>query len=225
VARFLPQLPGYLYAFDEQNLYVNLYMAKTAVLPHPLTPIRIVQETAYPWNGGVCLTLNPEQAVTFTLHLRIPGWAQGQPVPSDLYCYSDLTGLADLSGLVNGEPIVIKIVKGFVAIRRTWQAGDVVTLELPMPVQRVLGHEQVVNNRGRVALERGPLVYCVEGVDNGRLADLCLPDTMPLTTESRPDLLSGVTVIHGEGLVAIPYYAWANRGVGEMAVWLSRTEN
>jgi DUF1680 family protein len=94
-----------------------------------------------------------------------------------------------------------------------------------MPVQRVLCHEQVVNNRGRVALERGPLVYCVEGVDNGRLADLSLPDTMPLTTESRPDLLSGVTVIHGEGLFAIPYYAWANRGVGEMAVWLSRTEN
>jgi DUF1680 family protein len=119
----------------------------------------------------------------------------------------------------------MEIVDGFVAIHRTWQAGDVVTLELPMPVQRVLGHEQVVNNRGRVALERGPLVYCVEGVDNGRLSDLSLPDTMPLTTESRPDLLSGVTVIRGEGLFAIPYYAWANRGIGEMAVWLSRTEN
>jgi len=124
---------------------------------------------------------------------------------------------------VNGQQIPVEPVKGFVTISRTWQAGDIVEVDLPMPIQRVVSHEQVAANRGRVALERGPLVYCVEGVDNGRLADLHLPDDAALRAEHQPDLLGGVTVIRREGkrpFLAIPYYAWANRGAGEMAVWL-----
>jgi hypothetical protein len=222
VARFLPQLPEYLYAYDDEGVYVNLYMANMAALPHPITPIQIRQVTDYPWNGRIQLMLNPERAAAFTLHLRVPGWAQGQPVPSDLYRYAQPAAEA-VRIQVNGEEIPVEPVKGFVTISRTWQSGDRVMIELPMPVQRVLGHEQVAANRGRVALERGPLVYCVEGVDNGRLADLHLPDDAALTAEHQPDLLGGVTVIRGEGerpFLAIPYYAWANRGAGEMAVWL-----
>jgi DUF1680 family protein len=227
VARFLPQLPQYLYATDDDHVYVNLYMANTAVLSHRLMPIRIRQVTDYPWNGRVQLTLDPERTAAFGLRLRLPGWAQNQPVPSDLYRYADASP-EPVTIQVNGEGIRVEPVKGFVTINRTWQAGDTVEIMLPMPVRRVLCHEQVAANRGRVALERGPLVYCVEGVDNGRLNDLYLPDDAALTVEHRPDLLGGVMVIRGEGerpFLAVPYYAWANRDVGEMAVWLPRAGN
>jgi DUF1680 family protein len=190
-------------------------------------PIRIRQVTDYPWNGRVQLTLDPERTAAFGLRLRLPGWAQNQPVPSDLYRYADASP-EPVTIQVNGEGIRVEPVKGFVTINRTWQAGDTVEIMLPMPVRRVLCHEQVAANRGRVALERGPLVYCVEGVDNGRLNDLYLPDDAALTVEHRPDLLGGVMVIRGEGerpFLAVPYYAWANRDVGEMAVWLPRAGN
>ena len=202
-------------------------MTNTAILPYPHTPIQIRQVTDYPWNGRIHLTLNPEQTAAFTLHLRIPGWAQNQPVPSDLYHYLRPTA-EQVSLQINGERFLAEPLNGFAAIERTWQDGDSVEIDLPMPVQRVVSHEQVAVNQGRVALERGPLVYCVEGADNGRLADLQLPDNAALTVEHQPDLLGGVTVIRGEGerpFLAIPYYAWANRGVSEMAVWLPRGSN
>jgi hypothetical protein len=142
---------------------------------------------------------------------------------------------------VNGESTAIEPVKGYAVIDRAWQPGDKVALELPMPVRRVVANEQVEADRGRVALMRGPLVYCLEGVDvaGGKVRELALPDDAPLATEFRSDLLGGVQVITGEAepaaandrstasapvhFTAIPYYAWANRAQGEMAVWLART--
>ena len=126
---------------------------------------------------------------------------------------------------MNGEAFELDVADGFTQIRRRWQAGDVIELSLPMPIRRVVSHKNVKDNEGRVALERGPLVYCVEGVDNGeRVTHLTLPDQARLQTEYRPDLLNGVTVIRADqpSLVAIPYYAWAHRGDGEMAIWLPR---
>ncbi|MCB0000458.1 MAG: glycoside hydrolase family 127 protein, partial [Anaerolineales bacterium] len=184
--------------------------------------VQLRQQTDYPWHGEILLTVSPEKAATFTLKLRLPGWAQGQPVPSDLYRYwQPQPSLPQL--LVNDQPHPVLLEDGFIHIHRRWQPGDRVSLTLPMPVQRVLSHPAVTENQGRVALERGPLVYCAEGVDNeGRLSELSLADTAPLTARYEPDLLNGMVVIRGGELTAVPYYAWSHRGEGEMAVWLTR---
>jgi DUF1680 family protein len=124
---------------------------------------------------------------------------------------------------VNGKPVPLSLDKGFARIRRRWQKGDVVQLDLPMPIRRVLAHDGVAEYRGKAAIERGPVVYAVEAIDNGgTLRDLQVPLDAALAHEFRKGLLGGVVVITGKGLVAIPYFAWANRGKGETAVWLPR---
>jgi uncharacterized protein len=165
--------------------------------------------------------VNPEKAKTFTLVLRIPGWTQNKPVPSDLYSYF---GLSDekVKLKVNGETLEPKTRKGYATIKRKWKKGDVIELSLPMPIRRVLSHKKVKENTDLVAVERGPLVYCAEAIDNGGQAlDLSLADNVALTAQ-RENLLDGVTVIKGDELTLIPYYAWSHRGEGEMAVWLKR---
>jgi len=223
--RFIASLPGYVYAVDGNSLYVNLFVAGEGEVSLNGQSVRLRQETNYPWAGRLRLCVDPAQKAEFALRLRVPGWAHNQPVPSDLYRYSDTNADAPLL-TVNGESVPLLLEKGYAVLRRAWQAGDVVELTLSLPVRRVLCHEAVEANRGRVALMRGPLVYCVEGADNGgSVADLSLADDAPLTVEHRPELLNGVTVIRGEGerpLTAIPYYAWAHRGAGEMAVWMRR---
>jgi hypothetical protein len=179
----------------------------------------------------VTLFVEPDAPVAFTLHLRIPGWAQGRPVPGDLYRYLG-RGDVPVSLSVNGEPWPVEMERGFVPIHRTWRRGDQVELVLPMPVRRVVAHERVAADRGRVALERGPLVYCAEGVDHAvSVFDLVAPDGAPLVAERRPDLLGGVTVLRGPvqttagastTLTAVPYHLWSHRGVGQMTVWFWR---
>jgi DUF1680 family protein len=240
VVRFLPSIAGYVYAQQERDLFVNLFVAGSADLTVQGRKVRVRQETRYPWDGQVTVTLEPERAEELTLHVRVPGWARGRPVPSDLYRYVG-SGEEPFVLAVNGEPQKVEIVKGFAAIRRTWKMGDTVALSLPMPVRRVVSHEKVEANAGRVALERGPVVYCAEGVDNGGgVFNLVLPDDSPLEARRRDGLLGGITVIEGQALafsaaedgrsvvtrkqdfVAVPYYAWAHRGQSEMAVWLPR---
>jgi DUF1680 family protein len=240
VVRFLPSIAGAVYAQRERDVYVNLFIAGKADLTADGVKLGVRQETRYPWDGKVTIRVDPARPVALTLHVRIPGWAQGRPVPSDLYRYADPT-VAPFSLAVNGQPVKPEIVKGFAVLPRTWRAGDVVELDLPMEVRRVLAHEKVEADAGRVALERGPVVYCAEAVDNGgRAFNLVLPDDARLEARPRPDLLGGVTVVAGRALallpgadgrsvatqeqefVAIPYYAWAHRGEGEMAVWLPR---
>jgi DUF1680 family protein len=232
VVRFLPSLLGYIYAQREAEIYVNLYISGQAIIQVDQTPIRIAQQTNYPWDGQIRLTIDPEAPVDLTLRLRIPGWVQGQPVPSDLYQY--LNDQPEVVGLkVNGKTTPVEGENGFATIRRTWQPGDVIELDLPMPIRRVISHSQVEENVGRVALERGPIVYCLEAVDhNGSVSNIVLPDDAQLTTEHRADLLNGVTVLRNkddaslaQSITAIPYYAWAHRGPGEMTVWLQRQDN
>jgi len=220
--RFIPSLPGYVYATHEDSLYVNLFVAGQGTVTMGGQSVRLRQETNYPWEGKVRLRIDPEQRGEFTLRVRVPGWATNGPVPSDLYHFLD-THKVTPSLKINGETITPTMEKGYALLHRVWQPGDVVELILPLPVRRVGCHEAVGGNRGRVALMRGPLVYCVEGVDNGgSVADIVLADDAPLTVEHRPELLNGVTVIHGEGITAVPYYGWSHRGIGEMAVWLKR---
>ena len=245
VVRFIPSIAGYIYARRDDSVYVNLFIGSTGTvkLAGKLggdNTVTVSQQTRYPWDGRVRITVKPEREAEFTLRVRIPGWARNRPVPSDLYRYATNSRRA-AKLRVNGEPLAVKLERGYAVIRRTWKAGDAVELDLPMPVRRVLSHAKVAANRGRVALERGPIVYCVEAVDNGgKVVHLALPDDAQLKALHRPDLLGGITVLAGDAvavsyakdgktkettkhrLVAIPYYAWAHRQLGEMAVWLPR---
>ncbi len=241
VARFIPSVPGFIYAQKDQDLYVNLYIAGNAEIALPDNTVTIRQETQYPWQGDVRITVEPEKASSFAILTRIPGWAQNQPVPSDLYQYMEQKD-ASVDIRVNGSPIGAPIEKGYVQIRRTWKKGDTIDLRFPMPVRRVLSHENITTNKGKVALERGPVVYCLEGPDNeNQVLDIYIPDEATIESHYHPDLLRGVVTLSGmartakrtlDGKVvphserpfmAIPYYAWAHRGRAEMTVWPGRT--
>ncbi len=242
ISRFMPSIPGYAYAQRGKALYINLFVDSETDIVMNNNNISVIQETGYPWEGKVRIRLEPESDMKFTVHVRIPGWALEQPVPSDLYHFIDNIDKAPTL-MVNDETISLSTDKGYVPIQKTWKAGDTIELNLPMPVRRVESHNEVKENRGKIALVRGPIVYCAEWPDNGgHVSNLVLSDDVELLTEIRGDLLNGVTVINGQALAlfgsedektvrrvtqkftAIPYYAWAHRGPGEMAVWLSREE-
>ena len=225
VVRFLPELAGYFYATRDGEAYVNLFAAGTARLVVARTPVELRQETRYPWDGKVTITVTPQAEAAFTLNIRIPGWARNEPVPSDLYRYDD--GLKpEVKLALNGQPVALVLKKGFAQIHRTWQAGDKVELDLPMPVRRVAAHAEVKDDVDKFAIERGPLVYCAEGTDNGGkvLAKVLSKDSRFEIVE-RPDLLGGIVAVKiippgkGDAITTIPYCLWENRGPNEMTVW------
>jgi DUF1680 family protein len=233
LARALAQLPGLVYAQRADAVYVNLYVGSQTVVTTPAGRVTLVQETRYPWDGRVRLRVSPDRPSTFTVLMRIPGWARGEAVPSNLYGFAEPT--AEQPALqVNGKAQKLEMDKGFARLRRRWRAGDIIDLDLPMPVRRGVANEAVEADRGKAAIQRGPLVYAVEFVDNGgRALNLTLPLDARLDTAFHPELLGGVQVVTGPAtatdvngtphqttLVAIPYYAWNNRGKGEMIVWI-----
>ena len=221
--RFLPSLPGLIYATREDTLYINLYAASEADIELPTGKVSVTQATAYPWDGRVDVTLDPEEEAEFTVRVRVPGWARNEVAPGNLYQYDD-NKTAGWAVEVNGEPVASTASDGYVTVRRTWRAGDNITLNLDMQVRRVIADERVEENRGKVALEYGPLVYAVEEADNPNVDKIVATPDAAYSVESRGSLLEGVKVITGEdktgSFVAIPYYAWSNRGVGKMKVWL-----
>jgi DUF1680 family protein len=231
--KLMGALPGYLYATDANaGLYVNLFIGSTAKLKLANTDVTLTQTTRYPWTGDVRLSLSPSQPATFDLYLRIPSWTRGGPSFGGLY--STAARPADAFTIsVNGTPVASpEITRGYARLHREWHPGDTVELHLAMPVQRVTADDHVEADRGRVALMCGPLVYCLESPDNaGSLRNLSLPDDAAITTEDRADLLGGVTVLKMTGrrgdqpaqLLAIPYYANANRGPVEMQTWIPRS--
>jgi len=223
LVRFMPSLPGYVYASRDNTLYVNLFVGSRGVVSLERTDVDITQDTRYPWDGTVTITLHPATPAEFGLAVRIPGWAQGRPVPSQLYSYTD-TSPDNVTLELNGELAALKVENGFARITRAWQSGDTVTLRLPLSARRVVSDEAVSENVGRVAVEWGPLVYCAEAVDNGGQAlALALPNKAHFTTHHDNGLLGGITVIEGAGLTLVPYYAWSHRGEGEMQVWLHQS--
>ena len=227
-ARFTPQVGGMVYAKDGEKLLVNLYAAgEGSIDMGGGKRVKLTQETNYPWDGKVKITLTADAPATFDLRLRIPGWARGNPVPSDLY--RDDSTAPPITLTVNGETMDATPGKdGYTPLKRTWQSGDLIELVLPMPIRRVHSHEKLEENRGKVALMRGPIVYCFEGLDNPdvNLFEAILPTYAELTSEHRADLLGGVTTIRVNGgkLTAIPYFAWANRGKTPMNLWLREAE-
>ena len=219
LCRFIPSLPGMVYASADSTLYVNLFMASHADVEVDGVRIGVVQETEYPWDGTVRVTLHPERAIHMRISIRIPGWSRGEIMGGGLYRFEDPSqGRPSL--LLNGTPVEVPPGEGYATVEREWDEGDQVVLSLPMPVGRIVAHERVVEDRGKVALQRGPIVYCVEGRD----ADVPLSRVVPAKGELRvarePDLLGGIVTVGGRGFKAIPYHAWANRGPGPMRVWL-----
>lgn len=240
IFRTLASLGGYAYAVKDDKLFVNLYAESDATMTVASNKVRIVQTTTYPWAGTVRLSVTPEKPGSFTLCLRIPGWVGGHPLPSDLYTYEDATP-GNWRLWVNGKRFATNTTNGFAAINRQWKKGDKVELELPMPVRRVAGNPKIEATRNLVALERGPIVYALEGVDNGgSVFDAVLPVGAKIKPEYRSDFLGGVTVLKIDdarkaglsnsgkieakpaNLIAIPYATWNNRGLSPMCVWMAR---
>lgn len=232
VMRTLAAITGYFYAVRGDALHVNFYAQSEGEATVAGTKVKLAQTTDYPWNGRVKLAVTPEAKApaNFTLKLRIPGWAQGRPVASGLYGYDDATPTA-WTVKVNGAAVKAAVEGGYVSLTRAWQAGDAVELELPMPVRAVHGDARIAAEEGRVAFERGPLVYCVEDPEKKTVpADLVVKPGAKVEAKAAPDLFEGVTVLtfeSGEGaekktVTEIPYYTWANRGPSAMAVWLKR---
>jgi DUF1680 family protein len=223
IVRYLPAMGERAYAMRGDGLWAVLYMAGTAKVELAGGPVEVVQRTRFPWEGEVELELRPPRPRSFELHLRVPGWCKG-----------------GWSVSVNGEAQKgLKAEKGYLTLKREWRRGDRVRLSLPMPVERVHADPRVKANVGRVALMRGPVVFCLEGVDNGgKVRNLVLPRDAGVKAEFRKGLLGGVVALTGPALsvargddlkpatrrvtfTAVPYYAWANRAPGEMIVWLA----
>lgn len=226
--RTLASLTGYFYAVKDDALYVNLYAESEGEASIAGTTVKLTQATGYPWSGKVRLTVSPEKPATFTLKLRIPGWVQGRPVPSDLYAYQPGPA-AEWSVRLNGQAVNGGLKDGFVSVTCEWRSGDAIELDFSMSVRTVIGNEKIAATRGQVAFERGPVVYCVEGSDQEVPA--AWPTGGKVWPDARPQMLGGVTVLlmtgefsYSQALVAIPYFAWNNRGLAPMKVWLPAGE-
>lgn len=237
LTRLIPSIPGYVYAQKADSIYVNLFVSSNATVQVHGKPVNIVQQNNYPWDGALTFTVSPKKSDAFSVLVRIPGWTLNEAIPSDLYTFSQHIPARNIIS-INGQRINCDVVNGYAIIKRTWKKGDVLKVDLPMEVRRVVANEKVKDDQGKVALQRGPLMYCAEWVDNnGRAANILLPADATFQASFRPDLLNGVEVLQSEVPVitvnekaqtvstnrstftAIPYYAWANRGKGEMMVW------
>ena len=237
ICRFIPSVPGYVYAVNGNDLYVNLYMPNTLTQKVNGKDVVLRQETGYPWNGDVQITIDKNSAKTFSLKLRIPGWVRGEVAPGELYKYADGKSLG-YKVLVNGEEVSSELDKGYFTITRSWKKGDKVSLHLDMEPRVVTAREEVLADRGKIAVERGPIVYCAEAADNSFPVRSVLMSPVPAMTVSHGDILGypvekistvaqtlhydqmGRLRVDDVKLTMIPYYAWCHRGAGEMAVWL-----
>ncbi len=233
ICRFMSSVAGYVYAHGQNNLYVNLFIgSKSQIELNEGQQVTVTQETRYPWEGDILIRIDPERKFAFNLCVRVPGWATGRPVPGDLYSYKSAK-TENFTLTVNGKKVNYEMKNGYAVINRTWEKGDIIRYSLPMEIHQVVANPQVEDDRNKIALERGPLVYCVEGTDNQSLDDLVIRDDIQLSAEFEPDLLNGIQVIRGKftgsqksgtgthDFMAIPYYSWDNRGDTPMKVWIS----
>ncbi|MBP3776931.1 MAG: glycoside hydrolase family 127 protein [Prevotella sp.] len=245
LSRFIPSFPGYMYAVKDRKLYVNLFAGNTATMQIEGKDVVLEQQTNYPWDGDITLKIQKNQAKAFSLAIRIPGWLT-KPVPSDLYDFAD-GGQNSYSIMVNGQSVNGIMENGYLVINRTWKKGDVVTIQFDMPVRAVKANDKVVDDRGKIAVERGPLVYCAEGIDNQDFSifNFLMPQKPQFTVsdyqiDGNRDVKFSVKAISVKGnaaeqdaqgtpvvktatLTMIPYYAWNHRGPGLMEVWMPQT--
>ena len=231
ITRFVASVPGYIYALQGKDIFVNLYVQGKA----EIGGVTLSQTTRYPWEGQVTVRIE-KGGGQWAMHLRIPGWLKETPLGNDLYRYADPA--RQMTCRVNGQPVIVDMHEGYVTINRRWRKGDVVELDMPMDVRRIIANDNAEDDRGKVALERGPVVYCIEGIDQaeGHVFDKYVLDSSRLAAEYDQTLLNGVVVVRGQAkqvmvdgtvrdvkMMAIPYCTWNNRGNSEMEVWIAHT--
>src|SRR6185437_5351790 len=223
IVRYIPGMGERVWAQRDNAIWSVLYMGNHTIIPLKDGKVSLTEKTKYPWDGDIEIVVEPERSFAFDVNLRIPGWCRMEP-----------------SLTINGARTAAAVDHGYVRLTRTWKAGDVIRLSLPMPVERVHADPRVKADVGRVALQRGPMVYCVEGVDNGgSVRNLCLPRGAKLSAKFDKDVLGGAGLVSGRALAvsrpgekwetkpvtirAVPYFAWDNRKSGPMLVWLAET--
>lgn len=238
LARLIPSIPGYMYGQKNDNLFVNLFIASSADVTIGNKQVNIIQQNNYPWDGALSFIINPSSTSEFNLMVRIPGWAQNQAIPSTLYQFENSSSAA-VTIKVNGQPFNYTVQNGYAVIHKLWKKNDKVEVLLPMEVRRVTANEKVKDDIGKIALQRGPIMYCAEWIDNnGKASNFIIPAGTVFSYDYKADLLNGVVVlqaqvpaviINGDNIstakqffTAIPYYSWANRGKGEMTMWFPR---
>jgi hypothetical protein len=236
LTRLIPSVPGYMYAQKGNELFVNLFINSTVDVLMNNKTVQIAQQNNYPWEGNLKFTISMAKPNAFNMLIRIPGWANNSAVPSDLYTFQN-TSAVKPEIKINGQIVEYSLQNGYAVLNRTWKKNDVVEVNLPMEVRKVLANEKLTNDIGKVALQRGPIMYCAEWADNnGRTSNIIIPAATSFSTEFKPGILNGIMTLKAEvpvvnivnnenistqkqTLTAIPYYSWANRGKGEMTVW------
>jgi len=217
--RFIPSIPGLIYSKSKEAIYINLYASSKATIDYNGQAIEVEQSTQYPWEGKVAIAVSPQEKMHFTLKLRVPGWSRNEVLPSDLYAYSN-ESMPQPTLHLNGQKMDASIQDGYFILSRKWDQNDRVEITFPMRVRTVQANEKVAEDRGKLALEYGPLVYAVEGIDNPQFEQVRVSSTDQFSVQYET-LLKGVNTIKWDQFKAIPYYAWSNRGIGKMKVWLT----
>lgn len=238
ISRLVASVGNYIYAKSDNAIWVNLFIGSKTNISLGSVNIPITMDTNYPLDGHISIRMNHEKPTLFALKLRLPGWAKEEAVPGGLYWFEGKS-TASYSLILNGKPVDYQEENGYISIEREWESGDRIEYILPMEVRKVVARKEVLANKDRVALQRGPLVYCVEGADNeGKAWNIMLPDNPRFEVVEYKVLDEKVMAINAEAIIltpgsdgtyinpkpgnikAIPYYTWANRGQNEMQVWL-----
>jgi uncharacterized protein len=238
IARLVASLGNYIYAKSDNGIWVNLFVGSNTNIMIGKNAVALDMQTNYPWEGKVTLNIDPVKKTTFGLHIRIPGWAGGAAVPGNLYTFAE-DNKNTPALIINDKPVIYKNEDGYAVIEREWKKGDKVVWTIPMDIRKVVSREELKFNNNRVALQRGPIVYCVEGADNnGKAWNIIMPENAALTTGKENILSEPVITIQAElpvidvsadglniqtakkTITAIPYYTWCNRGSNQMQVWL-----
>lgn len=234
VTRFMASVPNYVYTVQGDDVMVNLYVGSTADIATASRNVALRQQTDYPWDGRVKITVDPDSAGEWALRLRIPGWVAGRPVPSDLYSFVD-GHKPEIEVRVNGSRVRTLAGDGYATVVRRWQAGDEVELTLPMEVRRIKADDRVADDRGKLAIQRGPVVYCLEGKDqpDSAVFNKWIARDARFSVSFDADTLGGIAILTTTGksvgtdgfesdieVRAIPYAVWNNRGADRMAVWI-----
>ena len=242
VARFVPAIPGYIYAVTDQDIFINLFISNDAEFMVGQKKVRLTQKADFPWEGKTSISVFPENDGKFSVRVRIPGWIVNEAIPGGLYRFDDQYS-QPYSIKVNGEDAETVVENGYAVIERKWEKGDDIEVDFPMPVRKVVADERIKDDIGKVAIQRGPVIYCAEWPDNnnGNILNLVIDRDSPITTEYIDTLLEGTQVIRIKGsqtkktldgtiekleeeqVTLIPYALWNNRGPGQMMVWLPYT--
>jgi len=239
IARLIASLGNYIYGYSNGKIFVNLFVGSNTNFKLPAGDMQFTMATNYPWAGSMKCTLNMKKKQSVPIAFRFPGWANGIPAPGQLYFYDKDTKNEKPMVLVNGKEVNYQIENGYVLVQQEWKNNDVIEYRLPMEVKKIMAREELLQDNGRIALQRGPIVYCVEAVDNnGKAWNLIAPSNSRFTTEAfsvidekvislvanLPVVQLGVDGLSAQTMVqkirAIPYYTWCNRGSNSMQVWL-----